>query len=657
MSDSPDQRICPICGTLTPEAFCPKEGASTVVARSFSKHPRNYGLDDHVADRYRITGALGSGGYAAVYSAEHTGTGQEVAVKLMAFDPTAAGGEVAVRRFFREARITAGLSHPNTVRVFDVGQDEGGALYIAMELLRGESLEQRLKRVLTAGDALSVDDSLDIMIPVLDSLAEAHDKQLVHRDLKPANIFLTQVTQEDETVMVPKVLDFGIARTADSSLTVGGTIPGTPPFMSPEQCRGEELDGRSDLYSLAVLLFLCVTGRLPFHDTNVLRLMRMHAFDAPPNPRSKTNRPLPDGLVSLLMRSLAKAPADRPPTAAAMRKELAEIQQGNWTPPVFDGDTAAAVDSVSASEQLTLDSAPSVLESGSDEGGSTPGSAPSVSSGGSAGDTAAGELTVAHKSASDPARASAQESANLAPSHDLKDGAAPENTAHASPSDGGSEATETKPGRIVMWLGLTLLLLAGATIAVLLARGNGRGDHPAQTSAQGANHQAGDHGEPRPAGSAVANGDAGRTQNAPDAAAGTAAAAPDASHQEVSRDSANAASAAVGTAPDAIADAAAHVAPSTAAAAAVAYARAKVATDRAAKLKYAREAARLAPTNADYAQLLKALSAPVRPKKADVKPSKIKPKTVGKAPKVKAKAPMVRPVTKKKGLGPALMED
>ncbi len=337
MTDS-QQRICPVCGTLTTEPFCPKEGASTVVARSFSKHPRNYEVGDLVGERYRITGALGSGGYAAVYSAEHTGTGQQVAVKLMAFDPTADGGEVAVRRFFREARITAGLTHPHTVRVFDVGQDDGGALYIAMELLRGESLEDLLKRVLTAGEVLSESDALDIMIPVLESLAEAHDRQLVHRDLKPANIFIVKDADGEQVV---KVLDFGIARTADSSLTVGGTIPGTPPFMSPEQCRGEQLDGRSDIYSLAVLLFLCVVGRLPFHDTNVLRLMRMHAFEPPPDPRTMTSRPLSDGIVHVLMRSLAKQPGERPSSAAELADELRAIREGRWQPMGLDPDTVA----------------------------------------------------------------------------------------------------------------------------------------------------------------------------------------------------------------------------------------------------------------------------------------------------------------------------
>ena len=449
MSDTPIQRICPVCGELTQAAFCPKEGASTVVSKAFSKHPRNYAVDDLVAERYRITGALGSGGYAAVYSAEHTGTGQQVAVKLMAFDPTSDGGEVAVRRFFREARITAGLLHPNTVRVFDVGQDDGGAFYIAMELLRGESLEELLKRVLRAGEALTVDDALEIMIPVLDSLAEAHGQQMVHRDLKPANIFLLTGPNGER---IPKVLDFGIARTHDSSLTVGRTIPGTPPFMSPEQCRGEPLDGRSDLYSLAVLLFLCVVGRLPYHDTNVLRLMRMHAFDPPPDPRSKTDRPLPDGLVDILMRSLAKSPDDRPADAGAMREELQAIRDGHWLPHELDGETEAAVMAI-----------------GADEPGRETGLA--VAGAGAASTPAAPAETVTP--APTPAPAAALVTPASVPAASPDDVTAAASVTQASPVLSVQAPEPTPPralSRGLLWIGVAVLLIGGVSVGVLLGR-------------------------------------------------------------------------------------------------------------------------------------------------------------------------------------------
>ena len=336
-SEAP-QWLCPVCGTLTPDAFCPKDRTATVMAQAFTKHPRSYAVDDVVAGRFRITGALGAGGFAAVYASVDVETGDEVAVKLMSFDPAAESARVAVRRFFREAKVMADLRSENTVRVYGVGQDDGGALYIAMEQLHGESLEELLQRRLRARAPLSEQETIDIALPILDSLAEAHAQGLVHRDLKPANVFLC--SREDGPPVV-KVLDFGIARTADSSLTVGGSIPGTPPFMSPEQCRGETVDGRSDLYSLAVMLYLCATGRLPFHHANALKLMRMHAFDPAPDPREMTSLPLSDGFATVLLRSLAKQPAGRPRDAAELRADLARIREGEWEGDIWDGETGA----------------------------------------------------------------------------------------------------------------------------------------------------------------------------------------------------------------------------------------------------------------------------------------------------------------------------
>lgn len=322
-----EPRMCPNCGTLGEESFCSKDGTPTIRISPLRKHPRSYEVGDVIGGRYRVTGALGAGGFAAVFAAQHTLTEQPVAVKLLAMDPGDASARVTVRRFFREAQVTAALTSPNTVRVFDVGQDEGGALYIAMELMRGESLEGLLKRRIKAENPLTEAEAIDLALPLLASLAEAHGKGLVHRDLKPANIFLAETTDGERTV---KVLDFGIARTSDSSLTLGGSIPGTPPFMSPEQCRGEEIDGRSDLYAIAVILYLSATANLPFYNTNVLKLMRMHAFDPAPDPRSKTSRPLGEGFARVLLRCLAKHPAERPRSAEALHDELVAVHEGTW---------------------------------------------------------------------------------------------------------------------------------------------------------------------------------------------------------------------------------------------------------------------------------------------------------------------------------------
>lgn len=231
--------------------------------------------------------------------------------------------------FFREARVTAGLSSTNTVRVYDIGQDPDGPLYIAMELLPGKTLHGLLRERLTAGSALTEAETLEIGAQVLNSLAEAHDKKLVHRDLKPGNIILMD---EPDGGWLVKVLDFGIARTEDSSLTAAGAAPGTPAFMSPEQCKGDAMDGRSDLYALGILLFACACGRLPFESRDTLQLMHMHLTQAAPDPRSLAKQPLSQGFAAVVLRALAKKPDDRFADAREMRRALLAVANGTWQP-------------------------------------------------------------------------------------------------------------------------------------------------------------------------------------------------------------------------------------------------------------------------------------------------------------------------------------
>src|SRR5262245_892227 len=166
-----------------------------------------------IAGRYVIQRVIGKGGYGAVFEARHTGTGQGVAVKTLA--PGLETDETALKRFFQEARVTSGLRHPNTIRVFDFGQDDSGIIYLAMELLTGLTLKQELKRrqKLNAG-VYSEKEAIEIGIAITKSLGEAHAAGLVHRDLKPDNVFLHQVEGDDPVV---KVLDFGIVKLANSS--------------------------------------------------------------------------------------------------------------------------------------------------------------------------------------------------------------------------------------------------------------------------------------------------------------------------------------------------------------------------------------------------------------------------------------------------------
>ena len=281
-----------------------------------------------IQGRYRLKGVLGKGGFGAVYEAEHTGTSQLVAVKVMLADVSEHNVQ-AVRRFYKEAQVTAQLRHPNTVRVFDVGQTSEGALYIAMERLHGPTLEEVLRELGAQGTAMPERQALDIAIPVLRSLGEAHTMDLVHRDLKPANIMLTEVADEEPVV---KVLDFGIARTRDSSLTGQGTALGTPAYKSPEQCMGGNVDGRSDIYALGVILYRCVTGRTPFDDPNPLTVMYKHAHAPPPDPRDVAKSQLGEGFVACTLKALAKKPEQRFEAARALRLALEAAPAGRWAP-------------------------------------------------------------------------------------------------------------------------------------------------------------------------------------------------------------------------------------------------------------------------------------------------------------------------------------
>ena len=324
--ETTEQRRCPVCGLRTEAARCPDDGTRTVHVGGFARDALSYEPGDVIGDRYRVTGTLGRGGFGAVYAAEHTETGHAVAVKLLTVDPDGVSDDV-VRRFYREARMTARLTARETVRVFDVGQTAGGPMFLAMELLRGLSLEQLLRQLAVSGTQMTEAEAIDIAIPILKSLAEAHKAGLVHRDLKPANIMIARVGDDDSIV---KVLDFGIARTGDSSLTGQGNALGTPGYMSPEQVRALDLDGRSDLYALGCVLFRCVTGELPFEHSDPFAQAFMHVTKDVPDPQALRDVPLSLGFHTCLMRCLAKEPEGRYSDARALRHALEAVRGGAW---------------------------------------------------------------------------------------------------------------------------------------------------------------------------------------------------------------------------------------------------------------------------------------------------------------------------------------
>ncbi len=267
-----------------------------------------------VADRFRLVRALGQGGMGAVWLAHHTGLDIPCAVKFI-HEEAAQSPELRAR-FEREARAAAQLRSPHVVQVLDHGVWQG-APYIAMELLEGEDLGQRLHR----RGALAPHETLALAVQVGRALAKAHSVGLVHRDLKPANIFLVR----DEDREIAKVLDFGVAKLTGAGLdgaTQSGAVLGTPFYMSPEQARGaRDIDHRSDLWALAVVVYRCITGKLPFTGQALGDLFVKIIVEPLPIPSQVPGNPgVPPGFDAWWMRAAARDPAHRFQTA----KELSD---------------------------------------------------------------------------------------------------------------------------------------------------------------------------------------------------------------------------------------------------------------------------------------------------------------------------------------------
>jgi len=249
-----------------------------------------------------------------VYRAEHTLLGSPAAVKVLL--PQYTVDPAVVERFFTEAKATSAIRHVGIVEVFDFGMLAGGQAYIAMELLRGESLGEHLDRRGKLLPAMAV----NIATQMLGALDAAHVIGVIHRDLKPDNVFLVPDPGAPGGVRI-KILDFGIAKLVTDALgsrnkTRAGTILGTPAYMAPEQCRGGgEIDHRADLYAVGCILFEMLTGRQPFVAQGGGEVMAMHIYEPPPRLRGAAPE-LPAELDNLLAKFLAKTVGDRPPSAA-----------------------------------------------------------------------------------------------------------------------------------------------------------------------------------------------------------------------------------------------------------------------------------------------------------------------------------------------------
>jgi serine/threonine protein kinase len=251
--------------------------------------------------RYELLEFLGSGGMSDVFVAVHTGLRKRMALKLLR--PHLRGDALSVRRFLREGECAARVSHPHVVHVTDVGTEQG-APFLVMELLTGESLEEKLERE----GPLSLSVAVDLVLQVLEGVRAIHEAGVLHRDLKPGNIFLARM--KDGSV-IPKVVDFGIATLAERGSVTGEVGPiGTPHYMSPEQARGNPIDQRTDLYSVASMLFEMVTGRMPWGDGDVEQVIERLKEGRFPRP-SDVRENLPPALDEVMARATHPRPERR----------------------------------------------------------------------------------------------------------------------------------------------------------------------------------------------------------------------------------------------------------------------------------------------------------------------------------------------------------
>src|SRR3954451_15626649 len=270
-------------------------------------------IGDTFDNRYFVTRKLCSGGMADVYLAEDQELGRRVALKLL--NDRHANDEQFVERFRREAQSAAGLNHPNIVSIFDRGQAEG-TYYIAMEYLDGRTLKELLVR----NGPTPVPIAIDYARQILSALSFAHRNGIVHRDIKPHNI----VVGTDGRL---KVTDFGIARSGASQMTEAGSIVGTAQYLSPEQARGAPVDARSDLYSLGIVLYEMLTGKVPFTGDAPVEIAMKH-LSAVPEPPSKLRPDVPHDLDAVVLRALAKDPDQRYGSAEEMDADLARVARG-----------------------------------------------------------------------------------------------------------------------------------------------------------------------------------------------------------------------------------------------------------------------------------------------------------------------------------------
>ncbi|MCE9532036.1 MAG: protein kinase [Planctomycetes bacterium] len=315
---------------------------------------------------YRLLEKLGEGGMGTVYLAEDAKLQRKVALKVM--KKHVASEPISRERFFREARAAAHLEHDNIVAIHQVGEDNG-IPFLAMPLLRGESLGTMLKKPLR----LDLPMILKVGRDVAQGLAAAHTKGLIHRDIKPDNIWIEAIESDDATVKIrAKILDFGLARPqheGEALLTHEGAVLGTPAYMAPEQARGIAVDQRADLFSLGCVLYEMSTGRRPFTGPDTMAILTSLIADQPPDPRSINNQ-LPIAFSKLIVQLLEKDPAKRPASAREVADALRKLQADPNTASGFTFTTAPSLASASV-PSIAFASSPSLRSSSTAPGNAT----------------------------------------------------------------------------------------------------------------------------------------------------------------------------------------------------------------------------------------------------------------------------------------------
>jgi hypothetical protein len=318
---SPSMKVCPSCQAKFPDdaMICGPCGARLMLDTSRTMPDPKQSLTGRViGGNFKVEAFMGAGGMGAVFRARQLSLDREVAVKVL-LAPLAMDREM-LERFQREARAASNIGHPGIVQVIDMGYLPEGPPYMVMELLQGEDLRTKLSRE----GALPANLAVPLMLQTCDALQAAHEKGIVHRDMKPDNIFLVY---RAGTVPTIKILDFGLSKikSADRKLTNTGTLLGTPNYMAPEQVRGSgDVDQRADIYAAGIILYEMLTGRIAYDGPSVQSVLVSILTQDPPPPR--TVRPdIPPALETVVLKAIAREPANRYGSATQMAVDLARV--------------------------------------------------------------------------------------------------------------------------------------------------------------------------------------------------------------------------------------------------------------------------------------------------------------------------------------------